>query len=176
MTVVVVMGVAGSGKTTIGEALAADLGVEYAEADAFHPAASIDKMSAGVPLTDADRAPWLHAIADWIRTRQPTGGVVSSSALKRSYRDILRVHDEVWFLHLTGPADVIADRITARTTHFMPASLLTSQLTDLEPLAPTEPGWTADLRRPPPEIIRQARQELEAAAGRRPKPDPERRA
>ena len=163
MTVVVVMGVAGSGKTTVGQALAAELGVEYAEADAFHPAANIAKMSAGVPLTDADRTPWLQAIAAWIRTHHPIGGVVSSSALKRSYRDTLRADNDVWFLHLDGPADLIAARITARTNHFMPASLLASQLAALEPLAPDEQGWTADLRQPPPEIVRLARKHFEDA-------------
>jgi gluconokinase len=156
MTVVVVMGVAGSGKTTVGQALALELGVEYAEADAFHPAANIAKMSAGRPLDDADRMPWLHAIADWIHAHEDSGGVVSSSALKRSYRGILCSGNDVWFLHLTGPAEVIAERIRGRSGHFMPVSLLDSQLADLEPLDPDEHGWTADLRRPPPEIVRRA--------------------
>jgi len=160
MTIVVVMGVAGSGKTTVGQALAAELGVEYAEADAFHPAANIAKMSAGVALTDADRAPWLRAIAAWIRSRRATGGVVSSSALKRSYRDVLRADEDVWFLHLTGPAEVIAERIAARPGHFMPVSLLDSQLADLEPLGPGEHGYAADLRRSPTEIVRLACAEL----------------
>ena len=162
MTVIVVMGVAGSGKTTVGQALAAELGVEYAEADDFHPKSNIAKMSAGTPLTDADRTPWLRAIAAWIHTHQTSGGVVSSSALKRTYRDTLRADNDVWFLHLTGPADVIAERISARTAHFMPASLLNSQLADLEPLTPDEHGHTADLRQPPSAIIRLARKEFEA--------------
>ena len=160
MMVIVVMGVAGSGKTTVGQALADDLGVEYAEADAFHPAGNIAKMSAGVPLTDADRLPWLHAIADWIGARRHTGGVVSSSALKRAYRDILRAGNDVWFLHLTGPAAVIAERIGNRAGHFMPVSLLDSQLADLEPLGPDERGWAADVRQSPAEIVSQARMEM----------------
>jgi gluconokinase len=164
MSVIVVMGVAGSGKTTVGQALAAELGVEYAEADAFHPASNIAKMSAGEPLGDADRRPWLHAIEGWIRAHQESGGVVSSSALKRAYRTILRGQNDVWFLHLTGPADVIAERIRARSGHFMPGCLLDSQLADLEPLGPDEHGWTADLRRPPKEIVRLACRELGSRA------------
>ena len=111
MTVIVVMGVSGSGKTTIGTALANALGVEYAEADTFHPQANIDKMTAGIALTDADRAPWLEAIAGWIRAHQESGGVVTSSALKRRYRDCLRTGGNVWFAHLHG------DREPARRAH-----------------------------------------------------------
>ena len=122
-------------------------------------------MSEGEPLDDADRLPWLHAIAEWIYAHQDCGGVVSSSALKRAYRTILRARNDVWFLHLTGPADVIAERIRARAGHFMPVSLLDSQLADLEPLGPDEHGWTADLRRPPPQIVRLARGELGSRAG-----------
>lgn len=153
MTVVVVMGVAGSGKTTVGGALAARLGVSYAEADTFHPKANIEKMSSGHPLTDADRRPWLRAIAGWIREHQETGGVVSSSALKRRYRDVLRSGGPVWFLHLTGPRDLLAERIKARTGHFMPASLLDSQLADLEPLDADERGMVADIADSPGEIV-----------------------
>lgn len=156
MTVIVVMGVTGSGKSTVGQTLAAELGVEYAEADSFHPMANIAKMSSGVPLTDSDRAPWLRAIAEWIHARQDTGGVVSSSALKRRYRDILGTGNAVWFLHLAGPKEVIAERLRTRAGHFMPVSLLDSQVADLEPLVPGERGWTADIRESPPKIVRQA--------------------
>jgi gluconokinase len=159
MTVIVVMGVAGSGKTTVGQALAAALDVPYAEADEFHSAANIEKMSAGVPLTDEDRLPWLSAIADWIRAHSATGGVVSSSALKHRYREILREPGDVWFLHLDGPRDVIEARMRGRT-HFMPVALLDSQLSDLEALAPDEPGLVVDLREPPGEIVERARKEL----------------
>ncbi|HVW40875.1 MAG TPA: gluconokinase [Amycolatopsis sp.] len=145
MTVVVVMGVAGSGKTTIGTTLAARLSTPYAEADEFHPVANIEKMSAGHPLTDADRLPWLRAIAGWIREHQAPGGVVSCSALKRAYRDILRSGGDVWFLHLTGSRDTLAERMRARPGHFMPVSLLDSQLADLEPLGPDEHGSVADI-------------------------------
>lgn len=152
MTVIVVMGVSGSGKTTIGTALAHALDVEYAEADTFHPQANIDKMTAGHPLTDEDRAPWLEAIADWIREHQAAGGVVTSSALKRRYRDVLRTGGNVWFAHLHGDREILAERMQSRSGHFMPVSLLDSQLADLEPLEPDEPGAIFDIRDTPAEI------------------------
>jgi gluconokinase len=152
MTVIVVMGVSGSGKTTIGTALANALDVEYAEADTFHPQANIDKMTAGHPLTDEDRAPWLEAIAGWIREHQATGGVVTSSALKRRYRDVLRTGGNVWFAHLHGDREILAERMKSRSGHFMPVSLLESQLADLEPLEPDEPGAIFDIRDTPAEL------------------------
>ena len=153
--VVVVMGVSGSGKTTVGRAVADRLGVPYAEADDFHPRANIEKMSAGHPLTDADRQPWLAVIAAWIAERsRDGGGVVSCSALKRRYRDQLRaVADRVWFLHLDGTRALIAARLADRTDHFMPPALLDSQLADLEPLDPDEPGLVVDIAVPPKEIV-----------------------
>jgi gluconokinase len=156
MIVIVVMGVAGTGKTTVGTRLAQARGVEYAEADTFHSQANIEKMSAGIPLTDDDRWPWLHAIAHWIRAHQDTGGVVSSSALKRRYRDVLRRGGDVWFLHLNGPRDVIAERMQHRAGHFMPVSLLDSQLADLEPLAADERGLVADIRATPDQLVSRA--------------------
>ena len=156
MTVIVVMGVSGSGKTTVGTELANTLGVEYAEADSFHPQANIDKMTSGVPLTDADRAPWLEAIADWIRAHQETGGVVTSSALKRRYRDVLRTGGNVWFAYLHGDREVLAERMKTRKGHFMPVSLLDSQLADLEPLEPDEPGAIFDIRDTPDDITETA--------------------
>lgn len=156
MTVIVVMGVAGSGKTTVGRDLAERLGVEYAEADTFHPKANIQKMSSGHPLTDEDRGPWLQAIAAWIRAHQATGGVVSSSALKRRYRDVLRTGGDVWFLHLNGPRDVIADRMKHRSGHFMPVSLLDYQFADLEPLETDEHGAVAEIADAPEDIVRTA--------------------
>ncbi|WP_370970845.1 gluconokinase [Amycolatopsis sp. cg9] len=152
MTVIVVMGVSGSGKTTIGTALAGALDVEYAEADSFHPKANIDKMTAGHPLTDEDRAPWLEAIADWIREHQAAGGVVTSSALKRRYRDVLRTGGNVWFAHLHGDREILAERMKSRSGHFMPVSLLDSQLADLEALEPDEPGAIFDIRDTPADI------------------------
>ena len=156
MTVIVVMGVSGSGKTTIGTALARALDVEYAEADTFHPQANIDKMTAGHPLNDEDRAPWLEAIAGWIREHQASGGVVTSSALKRRYRDVLRSGGHVWFAHLHGDREILAERMQSRSGHFMPVSLLDSQLADLEPLEPDEPGAIFDIRDTPAEITEAA--------------------
>jgi gluconokinase len=156
MTVVVVMGVSGSGKTTVGEELAERLGVEYAEADTFHPQANIDKMTAGHPLTDEDREPWLRAISTWIAGHQKAGGVVSSSALKRRYRDELREGGDVWFLHLHGDRDLLAERMQNRKGHFMPVSLLDSQLADLEPLQPDEPGRVFEITEPPAVLVEAA--------------------
>lgn len=153
MTVIVVMGVSGSGKTTVGTALAERLGVDYAEADTFHPKTNIDKMSSGHPLNDEDRRPWLEAIAAWIRDHQSSGGVVTSSALKYRYRDILRGGGDVWFLHLHGDRGLLADRMKTRSGHFMPVSLLDSQLADLEPLQPDEFGLVADIAKKPEEIV-----------------------
>jgi gluconokinase len=156
MAVLVVMGVSGSGKTTIGTALAAALGVPYAEADEFHPAANIAKMASGIPLTDEDRWPWLHAIAGWIGSHERTGGVVTSSALKRGYRDVLRRGGDTRFLHLLGDRELIAQRMESRSGHFMPVSLLDSQLADLEPLDADEPGLTVDITHTPAEIVKTA--------------------
>ncbi|GGW49342.1 gluconokinase [Streptomyces lucensis JCM 4490] len=161
--VVVVMGVAGTGKTTIGPLLAARLGVPYAEGDDFHPKASIDKMSAGIPLQDADRWPWLDAIGHWAHGRAGLGGVVSSSALKRSYRDRLRsVAPEVVFVHLTGERKLIEDRMAQRRGHFMPTALLDSQFATLQPLQPDEAGVSVDVGGSPQEIAERAARALEA--------------
>ncbi|QFU89170.1 gluconokinase [Amycolatopsis sp. YIM 10] len=153
MAVIVVMGVAGAGKSTIGTALAGHLGVEYAEADEFHPAPNIEKMTSGVPLTDADRWPWLRSIADWIRAHAGTGGVVTCSALKYEYRDVLRGGGSVWFLHLDGARELLATRMGGRSGHFMPTSLLDSQLADLSPLRQDEHGRTLDIGAPPGELV-----------------------
>ncbi|WP_394617283.1 gluconokinase [Lentzea sp. JNUCC 0626] len=143
MTVIVVMGVSGSGKTTIGSILAEALGIEFADADDFHSHSNIAKMSEGHPLTDADRAPWLADIATWIGERRL--GVVTSSALKRAYRDVLRGDHDVWFLHLDAHPAVLASRLSLRKGHFMPASLLASQVATLEPLQADEPGSRIDV-------------------------------
>lgn len=165
---VVVMGVSGSGKSTVARSLADRLGWSMAEADEFHPAANIGKMSAGTPLTDADRAPWLAAIRDWITARAAAGEstVVTCSALKRAYRDVLRAADaRVRFLHLHGAADVIADRMRHRSGHFMPPALLQSQFDTLEPLGSEEDGAAVDVTLTPEQIVEEAVTRLDLAAG-----------
>ncbi|MEV0304486.1 gluconokinase [Streptomyces prasinus] len=155
--VVVVMGVAGTGKTTIGPLLAARYGVPYAEGDDFHPPANIAKMSAGTPLDDEDRWPWLDAIGAWARGRAGLGGVVSSSALKRSYRDRLRAAaPDVVFVHLTGDRALIEDRMSHREGHFMPTALLDSQFATLQPLETDETGVAVEVSGSPEEITEQA--------------------
>jgi gluconokinase len=143
---IVVMGVSGSGKSTVGAALAQRLGVPFADADDFHPAANIAKMTAGEPLDDDDRYPWLEAIGRWLAEHCDGGGVMSCSALKRKYRDQLRRHcSQVEFVHLSGAPEVIAKRQASRPGHFMPASMMASQFATLEPLAPDEHGFTLDV-------------------------------
>jgi gluconokinase len=143
---VVVMGVSGSGKSTVGAALAQRLRVPFADADDFHPQANIQKMTAGQPLNDDDRYPWLEAIGEWLAVRCGDGGVMSCSALKRKYRDQLRRHcPDVDFLHLSGSPEVIGRRQASRPGHFMPASLLASQFETLEPLETDERGVAVDV-------------------------------
>ncbi|MTE17823.1 gluconokinase [Streptomyces sp. TRM43335] len=169
--VVVVMGVAGTGKTTIGPLLADRLGVPYAEADDFHPAANIAKMSAGVPLTDEDRRPWLEAIGAWARNREGGGGVVSCSALKREYRDLLRAAaPELLFVHLTGDRRLIEERMARRQGHFMPTALLDSQFATLQPLEADENGLPVDVSGSPEEITERAAAALRDHGRRQPVP------
>ena len=137
------MGVSGSGKSTVAKGLSTVLGWEFAEGDAFHPDANVAKMRSGQALTDEDRWPWLEAIGAWISAKEDAeeSAVVTCSALRRSYRDLLgegRPH--VRFLHVTADTGVIRDRMEHRAGHYMPASLLPSQLATLEPLQPDEPG------------------------------------
>jgi gluconokinase len=142
-TTVVVMGVSGSGKSTVAEGLVDRLGWEFAEGDDFHPTENVAKMRAGTPLDDEDRWPWLRTLAGWIGEREQTGRsvVVTCSALKRSYRDLLRDgHPSVWFAHVTADPDVLRDRLSSRAGHYMPPSLLDSQLAILQPLEADEPG------------------------------------
>lgn len=150
---VVVMGVSGSGKSTIGAALAQRLGVPFVDADDLHPASNIAKMSRGEPLDDADRWPWLETIGQWLAAH-PDGGVVSCSALKRIYRDQLRGHARgLVFVHLHGDREVIERRQASRPGHFMPASLLSSQFATLEPLAPDEDGVVIDVDQSVDQIV-----------------------
>lgn len=155
LPVLVVMGVSGSGKSTVGAAIAQRLRVPFADADDFHPPANVAKMTAGHPLDDQDRHPWLEAIGAWL-AGHADGGVMSCSALKRSYRDLLRQHvSEVEFLHLHGSHEVIARRQSSRPGHFMPASLLASQFATLEPLAPDERGLVIDIDQDIDSIVQQ---------------------
>lgn len=153
--VIVVMGVSGAGKSTVGKLLADRLGLPFGDADDFHPPSNVALMSAGRPLSDADREPWLHAIGEWLAECKSTGGaVMACSALKRWYRDLLREYShDAWFLHLTGIRRALAARMDKRADHFMPASLLDSQLADLEPLAPDEHGATLDVTSSPPDLL-----------------------
>lgn len=138
------MGVSGSGKSTVGAALAHRLGAPFVDADALHPAANIAKMAAGQPLDDHDRYPWLARVGEWLASHP--GGVASCSALKRSYRDQLRAHcPGAAFLHLIGSPELLARRLSTRVDHFMPAALLRSQLDTLEPLGADEAGATVDV-------------------------------
>jgi gluconokinase len=143
---IVVMGVSGSGKSTVGAALAQRMRVPFADADDFHPEANIAKMTSGHALDDEDRRPWLDAIGEWLVAHEVTGGVMSCSALKRRYRDQLRGHAATTeFVHLDGSRDVIGRRQASRPGHFMPAALLTSQFDTLEPLEPDEHGLAINI-------------------------------
>lgn len=142
-TTIVLMGVAGAGKSSVAAALHRSLGWPFAEGDDFHPESNVTKMRSGVALDDDDRGPWLAAIATWIGTQESAGcdAIVTCSALKAGYRAMLRRdHPSIWFIHLTAPAAVIASRLDQRVGHFMPPSLMASQLDQLEPLRAGEPG------------------------------------
>ena len=154
--VAVVMGVSGTGKTVIGRCLAERLGWQFQEGDRLHSAENVAKMKSGQPLTDADRVPWLAAIAaaidGWRSRGEP--GVITCSALKRAYRrQIVGERSDVRLVYLEGPRELIAKRLAARQGHFMPASLLTSQFETLEPPGPDENPITVGINRPVPEII-----------------------
>jgi gluconokinase len=151
----VVMGVSGSGKSTVGAALAQRLRVPFADADDFHPQANIEKMSAGHPLDDEDRRPWLDAVGEWLAAH-PDGAVMSCSALRRDYRDRLRGHaPRLAFVHLAGTREVIAARMAGRPGHFMPTSLLDSQFSTLEPLGDDEAGVTVDIDQSVDAVVQQ---------------------
>lgn len=148
--VLVVMGVAGTGKSTVAGLLAGRLGWDFQEGDDLHPAANVAKMAAGHPLDDEDRWPWLDRVAAWIDAKRAAGepGIITCSALRRVYRDVLR-RDDVTFVHLTGERAFVLDRLTRRQGHFMPPALLDSQFDALEPLGPDERGIEIDLAMTP---------------------------
>ncbi|MGB3437569.1 MAG: gluconokinase [Actinophytocola sp.] len=154
MALVVVMGVTGSGKSTVGTALAERMGVPFADADDFHSPENVAKMRSGVPLTDEDRRPWLLSIGKWLAEHAARGAVVTCSALKLVYRDTLReAAPAVTFLHLHGDKATVRERVGSRPGHFMPESLVDSQFADLEPLGPDERGVVVDLALPVEVIV-----------------------
>jgi gluconokinase len=170
-TSVVVMGVSGSGKSTVAAGLVDRLGWDFAEGDQFHPPANVEKMRSGRPLDDDDRWPWLRALAAWIGEHEQAGRsvVVTCSALKRSYRDLLRDgHPSVWFAHVTADAELLRDRMRQRTGHYMPASLLDSQLGTLEPLQADEPGASISGAGRPDEVVAELIRALEKERGASP--------
>lgn len=169
--VLVVMGVSGSGKSTVAGILAGALKWDLQEGDDLHPDANVAKMASGQPLTDEDRWPWLDVIAEWITDHTTTGrsGIVTCSALKRTYRDVLaagsREGAEVIFVHLAGTKDRISGRLNARMDHFMPSSLLDTQISTLEPLGEDENSIVVDIGPPPTKIAERILLELEKRAG-----------
>lgn len=166
----VVMGVSGVGKTSVAAELVARTGWVFAEGDDFHPPANKQKMAAGHALDDADRWPWLATVAAWIGEQEAAGlgAVVTCSALRRAYRDVLRDgHPSVRFVHLLAPPALIEERITARRGHYMPASLLGSQLATLEPLQDDEPGVGVETTGHPADVAARALAALDLPA-----PDP----
>ena len=153
----VVMGVSGCGKSSVGEALGRAMGVPYIDGDDLHPEANVAKMRAGQPLTDADRWPWLDLVAETLRARAPV--ILGCSALKRRYRDRIRLAGRVTFLHLTGSRELIQSRMTARQGHYMPPSLLESQFAALEPPGPDE-AIAIDIDQPLAMIVAEALKRL----------------
>lgn len=151
--VLVIMGVSGTGKSTVAGILAGQLGWDLEEGDDLHPAENVAKMAAGQPLTDEDRWPWLDQVAAWIteHTTGGTPGIITCSALKRIYRDRMRGPNVV-FVHLAGSKDEIGHRLAARSEHFMPATLLDSQISTLEPPGPDENTLVVNVGGKPAEI------------------------
>ena len=151
--VLVIMGPSGSGKSTVAGLLAGQLGWDLEEGDILHPTENVEKMSAGDPLTDEDRWPWLDTIASWIFEHVLAGrpGVITCSALKRKYRNVLRA-DGVIFVHLRGTRELIADRMVSRVGHYMPPALLDSQFDAFEPLGDDEAGLVVDVVKKPADL------------------------
>jgi gluconokinase len=165
---VVVMGVSGSGKTTVARGLATRLNADFLEGDDLHPPANVAKMARGEPLTDEDRWPWLEAVGDWIDERRAAGSasVVTCSALRRAYRERLRENRPgVRFCHVSASEATLQSRLEERRGHYMPASLLPSQLATLEPLDPDEPGVTVSAEGSPDDVLAEALRRLGLSEG-----------
>lgn len=164
----VLMGVSGSGKSTVAKLLAERTGCAVADGDAFHSAENIARMHAGLPLDDERRAPWLASLRAWLALRAAADqcAVLSCSALTRRYRDVLRgAGPNVWMVHLAGPQELVAQRLAERRGHFMSPALLGSQYAELEPLGAGEPGITVDLGDPPERIADEVLRRLGPIAG-----------
>lgn len=162
---IVVMGVSGCGKSTIGAGLAQALGLRFVEGDELHPPRNVALMAAGTPLTDEDRREWLEAVARVLADAKDDGVVVSCSALKRRYRDLLRASaPDLTLVHLRGEPALLAERLAARKGHYMPPSLLQSQLDTLEPPGAGEVVYTGDIAEPPSRLVAQLSQRLRKAA------------
>jgi beta-N-acetylhexosaminidase len=154
---VIVMGVSGCGKTTIGDLVARQLGVPFLDGDSLHPLENVAKMAAGTPLTDEDRWPWLATVGAQLANAGDAGMVLACSALRRSYRDAIRQQaSDTVFLHLNGSKEVLKARTEGRTGHFMPPALLASQLATLEPLQEDELGMVVDIASPVAEVAAEA--------------------
>src|SRR6478609_9052325 len=154
---IVVMGVSGCGKTTIGDLVARELGIPFLDGDSLHPVENVAKMAAGTPLTDEDRWPWLATVGAELAKAGDGGLVLACSALRRSYRDAIRAQaPDTVFLHLHGTKEVLKARTEGRTGHFMPPALLDSQLATLEPLDADEAGFVVDIAAPVPDVVAQA--------------------
>jgi gluconokinase len=152
----VVMGVSGSGKSLIGSSFARAFGVDFVEGDEYHPLENVERMSSGIPLTDDDRLGWLRALAERLgeAKRAGTGLVMTCSALKRSYRDLLRADaGDLRLIYLRGPRELLAERLAGRRGHFMPPSLLESQLATLQEPSPDERAWVCDIKDSPETLV-----------------------
>ncbi len=163
---IVVMGVQGSGKSTIGSLLAERLGLPFVDGDRLHSERNIELMAAGTPLQDADREPWLHSVGEVLATHDGSGVVIACSALRRDYRDLLRSYAPgLYVVEPYGPIGVVRERVQSRTHEYMPPELLQSQYDTLEPLAGDERGIRVSIEQPPAAMVEQILQHYPSATG-----------